>query len=266
MHNYNLRKLPRRMNQLEASRAACQSHMQDDLQDPIALLPPLAAQHVLSHLDVTSLCNCSRVCKEWKAHVDSDTFWAPHCQLLWSTKVWVPERLRSMENKKLAYKLSLEDAKRTHITEEELCQFTWNFSFKYYVAGALFPLLQEAVQPLHRYFHRDRTMTAPKDDPLTFEETYVWDFRKSKDGRRGLFVQVNRYPSLEISRMTDWSWRMENMWVTFESNHKAGPNPGKAPRPAGASHVVEEEEVALLVAGLEAIAAMEEEGHLDPEP
>ena len=31
---------------------------------------------------------------------------------------------------------------------------------------------------------------------------------------------------MNVSRLPDWSWRLESPWVTMASDHKAGPNPG----------------------------------------
>lgn len=51
-----------------------------------------------------------------------------------------------------------------------------------------------------------------------------WQFTKSgrlpgPSGKRvkGQFVKVNHWPSLSISRKSDWGWRMENCWVVYES-------------------------------------------------
>ena len=51
-------------------------------------------------------------------------------QGLWEGKFEVPNCARKASTKLTAYSLSLEDAQRTQISEEELCSFLWGFHFK----------------------------------------------------------------------------------------------------------------------------------------
>ena len=61
-------------------------------------------------------------------------------QRLWEGKFEVPTCARKVSTKLKAYSLSLEDAQRTQISEEELCSFLWGFHFKP-VAGEHWMLL-----------------------------------------------------------------------------------------------------------------------------
>ena len=68
------------------------------------------------------------------------SYLAPALQRLWEGKFQVPTCAREASTKLTAYTLSLEDAQRTHISEEELCSFLWGFHFKP-VAGEHWMLL-----------------------------------------------------------------------------------------------------------------------------
>ena len=51
-------------------------------------------------------------------------------QSLWEGKFQVPACARKASTKLTAHSLSLEDALRTQISEEELCSFLWGFHWK----------------------------------------------------------------------------------------------------------------------------------------
>ena len=65
---------------------------------------------------------------------------APALQRLWEGKFQIPICASKASTKLTAYSLSLEDAQRTQISEEELCSFLWGFHFKP-VAGEHWMLL-----------------------------------------------------------------------------------------------------------------------------
>ncbi len=56
--------------------------------------------------------------------------WPYGLQALWADKVYLPAAIREEPRRMRAYAASLTDAHRTRITEEELCAFTWLFTFK----------------------------------------------------------------------------------------------------------------------------------------
>jgi hypothetical protein len=41
--------------------------------------------------------------------------------------------------------------------------------------------------------------------------------RKTKLGRKGCFVQINHWPSLELRRSEEWGWSMRNQWVVYKA-------------------------------------------------
>ena len=149
--------------------------------------------------------------------------------------MYVPLHLREWRtNDKLtaqsAFALSVQDARRTHFADAaELCSLVFEFRFKPAAGDYWYEL--NPSQPMLRQFCNDATI-APRgsaarlqQDPLLTDPEIVawlppirWRFTKSKLGRRGQFVQVNRWPSAVISRdVLTWAWRMESEWVTYDS-------------------------------------------------
>ncbi|GAX79228.1 hypothetical protein CEUSTIGMA_g6668.t1 [Chlamydomonas eustigma] len=193
------------------------------VQDIEQVLPALPFLRVLSYLDAKTLGRCILVNKAWRAACEASELWDKFCKELWHDKAWVPEALLTMDDKREAYACSLKEGCRNDITEEELCKFTWNFVFRNTI------LTYRALPPIRRYFHLEgHKLTAPKDDPLEMasgSREHTWTLLKPGNM---LCVQtpLNRYPYLRISRTQDWGWCMENNWVYFLSDHKAGSNPG----------------------------------------
>eukprot|EP00747_Dinoflagellata_sp_TGD_P215297 gnl/TRDRNA2_/TRDRNA2_88017_c0_seq1.p1 gnl/TRDRNA2_/TRDRNA2_88017_c0~~gnl/TRDRNA2_/TRDRNA2_88017_c0_seq1.p1 ORF type:complete len:142 (+),score=10.70 gnl/TRDRNA2_/TRDRNA2_88017_c0_seq1:26-427(+) len=62
----------------------------------------------------------------------SSAVWEPRCERLWRDKL-IPRKARELLRSGealVAYRFSLEDAKRTWITVEELCSFSWSHRMK----------------------------------------------------------------------------------------------------------------------------------------
>ena len=57
------------------------------------------------------------------------------------------------------------------------------------------------------------------DDPEVREYIPVvrWKFTRSKMGRKGLFVKINNFPSLEVRRTQDWGWELDGEWVLYRT-------------------------------------------------
>ena len=70
---------------------------------------------------------------------------------------------------------------------------------------------------MERHFRKNGTISNPLPDSSFGEQRRTWRFINRKEGRRGHFVRVNQWPALEVSRRSDWGWRMENQWVVYES-------------------------------------------------
>jgi len=66
---------------------------------------------------------------------------------------------------------------------------------------------------------------APSFDPLEDDEELrallphiSWAFTKSRNGRRGQFIRLNRWPSYAVSRSAkDWGWVLDSDWVVYRS-------------------------------------------------
>jgi len=59
--------------------------------------------------------------------------WDEMCDAIWEAKVYVPRELRELRARGeslLALRRSAEDAARTHIRDEELTMFLWNYRLK----------------------------------------------------------------------------------------------------------------------------------------
>ncbi|KAL6765661.1 hypothetical protein V8C86DRAFT_2456352 [Haematococcus lacustris] len=168
-------------------------------QDSLAALDACALHSILAHLAPKDLLAACLVCKNWRTLGLDARLWDRHCQELWVGKVYVPSSIKHHSNRLTAYSRSIADCQRSAITQDELVTFTWTFCFKH-SAGPFWRVLIGDI-PLRRWFHRDHTMTGPKEDPLSAAgqgQEYRWRFCRSKQHRLGTFVQINRYPSLEV--------------------------------------------------------------------
>jgi len=84
---------------------------------------------------------------------------------------------------------------------------------------------QAAQAASARLEHRVSFAVAPlldalEDDPeiQEFIPPITWRFTKSRNGKRGQFIQVNRWPAYTITRCpNDWSWVLESDWVRYRS-------------------------------------------------
>ena len=132
------------------------------------------------------------------------------------------------------YVQSLIDSKRQVIRTDELTRFTWGFRFKA-AAGEFFatldPYWNSFIRPtsqddeqycMRRRFLANGAYASP--DPPDMLQSYLqehniditWRINKSRLGKRGQFIQLNRWPSVEVVRRTDdWGWTMHNQWVVY---------------------------------------------------
>jgi hypothetical protein len=87
------------------------------------------------------------------------------------------------------------------------------------------PSLAAAAAARARLAFRRSFAVAPdvdalEDDPeiQAFASAIRWRFTKSRNGVRGQFVQLNRWPSYVVSRCReDWGWVLESGWVRYQS-------------------------------------------------
>jgi len=194
--------------------------------DPMHALPEaVVARLILPRLDKQSLATLAQVNRQWAEAARDDYLWQPLCKELWEGKCYNPfcKKVQAGDlSWKDAYKASVLDSMRTQITEDELCSNSgWNFRFKI-SAGEYWVAMDPSYYgeaPMQRYFHVDSTICAGPGDPL-FNNNYEtrWRFTKTRFGKRGHFVKVNHWPSLLISRLPDWRFKMENQWVEYHQS------------------------------------------------
>lgn len=194
--------------------------------DFVEQLEPDLALHLLSFLDDKSLARCAAVCSQWSALASDDDTWRRRCEALWRNKVHVCDAALEAQTPRLkAYGLSIADSKRTEITMADVTRCAWQFRFKI-TAGDYWMILDPShrgLPPMERHFHPCGTVTGPPGDDSEAAfgvREWRWRLTATKDGRRGTFVRVNSYPSLEASRTPDWGWMLENCWVTHVSTPK----------------------------------------------
>ena len=89
---------------------------------------------IASHLDLAGVGRLAGVDRTLRTIISStNDAWEGHCSHLWDRKVYVPLRarkLRASGDARAALRLSIEDAERTWLTDDELCALEWNFRFK----------------------------------------------------------------------------------------------------------------------------------------
>eukprot|EP00891_Asterochloris_glomerata_P003377 jgi/Astpho2/3377/Aster-04718 len=108
-----------------------QRRLPEQMQDPLSRLgPDIMLMHVFGILEPKQLAQGLLVSKDRKALAGLDVLWDMHCERLWEGKFQVPTCARQASIKLMAYSLSLGDAKRQRISEEEHCSVVWGFHWK----------------------------------------------------------------------------------------------------------------------------------------
>lgn len=87
---------------------------------------------VFAHLPAEQLARCLVVCRYWRNVGRGQEIWRPLCEARWADKVYVPDRFaaRAVTDAHGAYIAAELDARRTHITRDELCAFMWQTRMK----------------------------------------------------------------------------------------------------------------------------------------
>lgn len=189
--------------------------------DPLAALGHDLLVQIMSFLEPEMLCSCQLVCKAWMPVAVEPKLWRQQCQILWADKIYIADKVLRSKSWKQAYVTSIADSTRCHITEDELCSFPWTFRFKS-TAGTYWthcdPSWNKSGAPMYRFFHHDGSITPNDGDPYWGNHESRWAFRTSRLGRTGPYVQVNHWPSMEISRTSNWGWEMQNLWVVYQAD------------------------------------------------
>ena len=180
-------------------------------------------EHILLRLPPEDVLPVSSVSRLFATATSSDGVWRPLCDQLWADKVYVPAEFRecSAMTRREAYMQSLADSRRTAITAEELCSFSWSYRMKGYAGGTWIssdPWHRGEEQIDSRCFHADGTNTGSKDGaPI---EKARWHFVPETCGRQGplgSFVRMSRdgrsYPTHVVTRWpANWGWVLNQCW------------------------------------------------------
>ena len=175
-------------------------------------------EHTLSFLDPADIAlSALRVSHFWHDAALSDAIWAEQCDRLWRDKVFVPAKFRREAPEPLrrieAYWRSLEDSRRTHLTEEELCALRWHSRMKGWAGSSwteIDPWWQGQPAAV-RSFAPDGTTDSEKGSGR-------WKFVPDscgKSGPLGSFVRLSRggrsFPTHFVSRYApNWGWVLQN--------------------------------------------------------
>lgn len=136
----------------------------------------------------------------------------------------IPGSVRSVEQDfYLAVKEAVLDSSRIafHGTDELACMV---FTFRFKDDAGEFWFSRDPARyggpPMIRRFLPDGTFWSPGLDPIhgdpeinSFIPNIRWRFTKSRGGKRGQFIQVNRWPAYTITRTADFGWKLENECV-----------------------------------------------------
>jgi len=131
--------------------------------------------------------------------------------------LYYPEWTLSLLEWRASFYHARKDSQRSSILKSELCAFRWGFKFKAHV------YLQEMPDDytLESKFNDDYSYNSPM-----FDQNLLW--RVVEESGEGIKrVQVDHYPILTISRLSDGCWLLENDNVTLtqviEPNRETAP-------------------------------------------
>lgn len=192
--------------------------------DPSTHLPLELFAMVFTWLEPQTLLTTALVSSNWALAANDNLVWNRLCERMWHDKVYVPKKLVEMRinNAKSAYFEAIADAKRQHITDEELFSFDWEFRFK---ASAGEDWIQDDAwwngkQPTKmRYLPSGKVEVIPSRDLKNAhfgatERMWKWiETAAGRTGPKGSFLQVNAYPPYIFSRTSNWGFIMESCWV-----------------------------------------------------
>ncbi|KAI9003002.1 hypothetical protein DFJ74DRAFT_647355 [Hyaloraphidium curvatum] len=189
--------------------------------DPAVVFPVEVFLHILSFLpSAADLAPCARVSKAWHAAAEDQELWAPLTARLWADKVYVPERFKEMLKEgraRDAYRLSLLDSRRDHITKEELCAFTWHWRFK---SAAGPPFLLDDPWHLSQPARQRLYLPDGRMGGSMYRADARWRFVRSAEGRtgpEGRFVRVGETPAAVAGRHANWGWYLQSCWSVAAS-------------------------------------------------
>ncbi|XP_057815008.2 uncharacterized protein LOC131028689 [Cryptomeria japonica] len=174
--------------------------------------------NTFSRLDVKSLGRCIAVSKEWKEVAVSDALWEKHTRELWEGKVYIdPKALRPSLRPVEAFAISIRESRRTRLTMEEICSFTWTVHFKSNAPAYWLSMdpIYNGLPPMQRFFHPDGYVNPGSNDPVWGGHECNWKFVNV--GGERVNVRINSWLSLQVERTPKWGWTMNNLLVTYST-------------------------------------------------
>ncbi|GMI26761.1 hypothetical protein TrCOL_g10262 [Triparma columacea] len=144
----------------------------------------------------------------------------------------IEAKLATISSCKTKYRFLVEDSRRDLIDAEELCSLTWAFRFKE-PAGEFWlmidPYWSQSPYFTKSYLRRFEADGLVSSIPLLSGEidpldnwaqganlTIRWRFTRTRLGKRGHYLQINRWPSMVIERdPITWGWKIHNQWVAY---------------------------------------------------
>ena len=155
--------------------------------------------------------------------------WAPHLARARKGKFvspFIDAQLEGLSSYLDRTKYLITDAKRGSLTPSELCSITFAFRFKA-LAGEFWASLDpywqnHGLSYMCRSFREDGVVVSPDaDDSLEqwarqANMAITWRMTKSRLGKKGAYLQINRWPSMVIERDPEtWGWIISNQWVAY---------------------------------------------------
>lgn len=200
----------------------------------LALIPADIIVAISAFLDATTLLSLQASSKELNEVLSlpehDEYLWSPHLASLTKGKIisTLVQSLTADMKFKVKYRHLKEDAKRAHIYPEELMSTTFAFRFKA-CAGEFWASLDpywihHGQEFFTRSFTSDSKVISPdRVDALELwaRESNLaiqWRITKSRNGEKGHFLQINRWPSMVIERdLETWGWTIHNQWCAYIS-------------------------------------------------
>ena len=199
-----------------------------------------------SHLDLSGVGRLACVDRTLRTIISStNDAWEARCSHLWDRKVYVPLRarkLRASGDARAALRLSIEDAERTWLTDDELCAFDWNFRFK---ASAGESWTEEDpywndLPPTRVRFEmptaaggevggeadgaESRGTMKPSGFEMLEHRSLRWQWAKGRGedvggdrSRLELYVDGRKVPTYHVARHSNWGFLMQSCWVLYTS-------------------------------------------------
>ncbi|CAL1164102.1 unnamed protein product [Cladocopium goreaui] len=149
-------------------------------------------------LGVVELCTVEATKRSWSQLAKEDALWLELCRDLWCRKVQRyrltkqrQSELQGSASWKELYRQHLEDGRRVCITQQELTETVWDFTFR----------LHPQIRASSAFRFEASGNVGGHPNGLT----YQWFL--SADGSR---VELGQFPQAKVLRRKDWGWAICN--------------------------------------------------------